>query len=366
MNMKKSMLWVAMAAVAMTSCQKNEFEGPNGPAGNQLAAIRVGQEVAGLQTTKAAINTGDQVEALIIATKGPVPADWAQFVPVTANTFLEGATWDVLTFANTSVGTFTAGTNQPVSLNPLLYANPTGSAAQTGATLTGVAPVGDFASGKISFKVFDGQQDVMTTLTTEQIQVSGTDVKTINPFHLTFDHRTAQLRFMFAAMNTAGNDAWKEPITVKNVTIKNTSVPSAVRLIAEAVVDQAVVKHAVDWTKPQSLPLENFTSNELKQTFGTDVENKPDFITLDKVAMVKPGVGVVLDVTLVVNGAEKSFKDIKPTQVGGGTLTTKEGFFHNIRLTIKKPAVPDGTPEIVATATVTEWGEGDEGEAELK
>ena len=361
--MKKSMIWVAMAAVAMTSCQKNEFDGPNGPAGNQLAAIQVGQEVQGLQTTKAAINTGDQVEALIIATKGLAPTDWSTFVPVTTNTFTEGDEWSETSFANTSVGTFTAGTNQTVGLNPLLYANPGGTADELGATLTGVAPVGSFANGKITFNVFDGLQDVMTTMTTDRQKVTfeGGQPK-IAPFQLTFDHRTAQLRFLFGATNTAGTDAWDEPITVKNVTVKNTSVPSAVRLINGE-------KPAVDWTKPQSLPFENFTVNELPQTFGTQTVGKADVVTLDKAAMVKPGVGVVLDVTLVVNGVEKAFKDIKPSKVGGASgelLTTVEGNYHNIRLTVRKPAVPTGTPEIVATATVTEWGVGDEGEAELK
>lgn len=356
--MKKTMLFAAMVAVALSSCNKNEMEGPDIQAGSQLAEIKVGQEVQGLQT-KAAINEGDQVEALIIASKGAAPENWGSFVSVTENTFAEGDEWNEKTFANTAVGTFTAGVNQVVGLSPVLYANPAGSKNELGATLTGVAPVGSFSNGKITFKVFDGLQDVMTANTTAQNPVAFTQgVAKIDAFHLEFKHRTAQLRFLFGAANTAGTGAWEETITVKNVTIKNTNVPSAVRLGTDTLY--------VDWTKVQNISLENFTVNELPQTYGTQTKDKIDIVTLDKAAMVKPGVNVVLDVTMVVGGVEKAFKDIKPTKVGGGNLTTLEGMYHNIHLTIKKPADPTGTPSIEATATVTEWGKGDEGEAELK
>lgn len=356
--MKKTMLFAAMVAVALSSCNKNEMEGPDIQAGSQLAEIKVGQEVQGLQT-KAAINEGDQVEALIIATGGDAPENWGSFVSVTENTFAEGAKWNAETFANTAVGTFTAGVNQVVGLSPVLYAKSEGEAGTLGATLTGVAPVGSLSNGKITFKVFDGLQDVMTANTTTKHNVNyNKGTYSIDPFHLEFKHRTAQLRFLFGAANTAGTGAWEETITVKNVTVKNTNVPSAVRLAKDTLY--------VDWTKVQNISLENFTVNELPQTYGTQKDGEIDIVTLDKAAMVKPGVNVVLDVTMVVGGVEKAFKDIKPTKVGGGNLTTLEGMYHNIHLTIKKPADPADTPSIEATATVTEWGKGDEGEAELK
>lgn len=346
--MKKSMLWAAMAAVAMTSCNNNEFGGVE-TEGNGLVKIEIGQKVQGIDT-KAAIAHGDRVEATIIATSGEAPADWATFVPVTENTFADGATWDVLTFANVSVGSFEAGTNQAVGLNPTLYANPaTGSAG--GATLTGVAPKGTVENGKVVFSVMDGQQDVMTAETTERNPVVGGNM---DGFALTFDHKTAQLRFRFAAVNNAGTDAWADAtIKIKSVMVKKTYVPTAVKLAKPL---------TVEWTKTaQNLLFDNFTTNEVPKTY-TDAS--PDFVTLDKAALIKPGVAVELDVIVTIDGEDKAYTAIKPLKAGAA-LTTEEGKFHNISLTIKQPAVPSGTPTIVATATVTEWLEGDEGSAEL-
>lgn len=348
--MKKSMLLAAMAAVAMTSCSNNEFDGVE-TGSDGLVKIEIGQKVQGIET-KAAIATGDRVEATIIATSGEAPTDWSTFVPVTENNFVDGASWNVATFANVSVGSFEAGTNQAVGLNPVLYANPaTGSAG--GATLTGVAPKGTVENGKVTFSVLDGQQDVMTAKTTERNPVVGGNM---DAFSLTFNHKTAQLRFRFAAVNNAGTGAWDgASIKVKSVTVKKTNVPAAVKL----------QDMSVEWTKTaQNLSFDNFTTNEVPDTYGTTAENTPDFVTLDKAALIKPGVAVELDVIVTIDGADKAYTAIKPLKAGGA-LTTVEGKFHNISLTIKQPASASGTPTIVATATVTEWEEGDEGSAEL-
>ena len=319
--MKKSMLWAAMAAVAMTSCSNNEFDGQPVDGGNGLVKIEIGQKVQGIET-KAAIATGDRVEATIIATSGEAPADWTAFAPVTENTFADGAAWSASTFANVSVGSFEAGTNQAIGLNPTLYANPA-TGAGGGATLTGVAPKGTVENGKVTFSVLDGQQDVMTAETTERNPVVSGNM---DAFSLTFDHKTAQLRFRFAAVNNAGTGAWTDAsIKVKSVTV---------------------------------------TTNEVPNTYGTTTESTPDFVTLDKAALVKPGVAVELDVIVTIDGADKAYTAIKPLKAGAA-LTTVEGKFHNISLTIKQPASASGTPTIVATATVTEWEEGDEGSAEL-
>lgn len=348
--MKKSMLLAAMAAVAMTSCSNNEFDGVE-TEGNGLVKIEIGQKVQGIET-KAAIATGDRVEATIIATNGPAPADWTTFAPVTENTFANGAAWNVSTFANVSVGSFEAGTNQAIGLNPTLYANPT-SGSTGGATLTGVAPKGTVENGKVIFSVLDGQQDVMIAETTDQNQVVS---NVMNPFSLTFNHKTAQLRFRFAAVNNAGAGAWDDAtIKVKSVTVKKTYVPTAVKL----------QDMSVEWTKTaQNLLFDNFTTNEVPNTYGTATESTPDFVTLDKAALVKPGVAVELDVIVTIDGVDKAYTDIKPLK-SGSALTTAEGKFHNISLTIKQPASALGTPTITATATVTEWVEGDEGTAEL-
>lgn len=349
--MKKSMLLAAMAAVAMTSCSNNEFDDQPVAGSNGLVKIEIGQKVQGIET-KAAIATGDRVEATIIATSGEAPSDWTAFVPVTENTFADGANWNVSTFANVSVGSFEAGTNQAIGLNPVLYANPATGAAG-GATLTGVAPKGTVENGKVVFSVFDGQQDVMTAETTERNPVVGGNM---DPFSLTFNHKTAQLRFRFAAVNNAGTGAWDDAaIKVKSVTVKKTYVPTAVKL----------QDMSVEWTKTASnLLFDNFTTNEVPNTYGTTTENTPDFVTLDKAALVKPGVAVELDVIVTIDGADKAYTAIKPLK-SGAALTTSEGKFHNISLTIKQPASASGTPTIVATATVTEWQEGDEGSAEL-
>lgn len=350
--MKKSMLLAAMAAVAMTSCSNNEFDDQPVSGSNGLVKIEIGQKVQGIET-KAAIATGDRVEATIIATSGAAPADWGTFVPVTENTFADGATWSATTFANVSVGSFEAGTNQAIGLNPTLYANPA-TGPTGGATLTGIAPKGTVENGKVLFSVLDGQQDIMTAETTIQNQVV---MNNMSPFSLTFDHRTAQLRFRFAAVNNAGTAAWDDAsIKIKSVTVKKTFVPSAVKLGDPL---------TVEWTKTaQNLLFDNFTTNEVPKTYGTTAASTPDFVTLDKAALVKPGVAVELDVIVTIDGVDKAYTAIKPSK-SGGVLTTVEGKFHNISLTIKKPAIPTGTPEIVATATVTEWVEGDEGSAEL-
>ena len=350
--MKKSMLLAAMAAVAMTSCSNNEFDDQSVVGSNGLVKIEIGQKVQGIET-KAAIATGDRVEATIIATNGAAPSDWTAFVPVTENTFTDGSTWNVSTFANVSVGSFEAGTSQAIGLNPTLYANPaTGSAG--GATLTGVAPKGTVENGKVTFSVLDGQQDVMTAETTEQNQVVSS---VMNPFSLTFEHKTAQLRFRFAAVNNAGTGAWSDAaIKVKSVTVKKTNVPTAVKLGTPL---------TVEWTKTaQNLLFDNFTTNEVPNTYGTAVAGSPDFVLLDKAALIKPGVAVELDVIVTIDGVDKAYTAIKPLK-SGAPLTTAEGKFHNISLTIKQPASASGTPTIVATATVTEWVEGDEGTAEL-
>lgn len=350
-----------MAAVALTSCNNNDFVEDQPVGSAELVEIKVGQEVQGIETkggisTRAAISTGDQVEATIIATNGEKPADWGTFVPVIANTFVTGAAWDAATFANVSTGTFEAGSKKAIGLNPTLYANPaTGSGG--GATLTGVAPKGTVAGGKVSFGVFDGQQDVMVATTTERNPVVGGNM---DAFALTFDHKTAQLRFRFAAVNNAGTGAWteaKDVIVVKSVTVKKTNVPSAVKL----------ADMEVEWTKTAAdLLLGDLLANTIPMTFGTGEGNtgKPDYVTIDKVAMVKPGVAVELNVLLTINGEEKAYTAIKPLN-SGAALTTVEGKFHNISLTIKQPAKPTGSPLITATATVTEWVEGDEGTAEL-
>lgn len=352
-----------MAAVALTSCNNNDFVEDQPVGSAELVEIKVGQEVQGIETkggisTRAAISTGDQVEATIIATNGEKPADWGTFVPVIANSFVTGGAWDAATFANVSTGTFEAGSKKAIGLNPTLYANPaTGSAG--GATLTGVAPKGTVAGGKVSFGVFDGQQDVMVATTTERNPVVGGNM---DAFALTFDHKTAQLRFRFAAVNNAGTGAWteaKDVIIVKSVTVKKTNVPSAVKL----------ADMEVEWTKTAAdLLLGDLLVNTIPMTFGTSGEPvdpaKPDFVTIDKVAMVKPGVAVELNVLLTINGEEKAYTAIKPLK-SGAALATVEGKFHNISLTIKQPAKPTGAPTIVATATVTEWVEGDEGTAIL-
>lgn len=350
--MKKSMLWAAMAAVAMISCSNNEFDGQPVDGGNDLVKIEIGQKVQGIET-KAAIATGDRVEATIIATSGQAPADWTAFVPVTENTFADGAAWSASTFANVSVGSFEAGTNQAIGLNPTLYANPA-TGAGGGATLTGVAPKGTVENGKVTFSVLDGQQDVMTAETTERNPVVSGNM---DPFSLTFEHKTAQLRFRFAAVNNAGRGAWSDAsIKVKSVTVKKTNVPTAVKLGTPL---------TVEWTKTaQNLLFDNFTTNEVPNTYGTTTGGSPDFVTLDKAALVKPGVAVELDVIVTIDGADKAYTAIKPLK-SGSPLTTVEGKFHNISLTIKQPASASGTPTIVATATVTEWKEGDEGSAEL-
>lgn len=346
--MKKSMLWAAMAAVAMTSCSNNEFDGVE-TGSDGLVKIEIGQKIQGIET-KAAIAHGDRVEATIIATSGEAPADWATFVPVAENTFADGAPWNATTFANVSVGSFEAGTNQAVGLNPTLYANPaTGSAG--GATLTGVAPKGTVENGKVVFGVMDGQQDVMTAETTERNPVVGGNM---DGFALKFDHKTAQLRFRFAAVNNAGTNAWAgATIKIKSVTVKKTYVPTAVKLAKPL---------TVEWTKTaQNLLFDNFTTNEVPKTY---TEGTPDFVTLDKAALIKPGVAVELDVIVTIDGQDKAYTAIKPLKAGAA-LTTEEGKYHNISLTIKQPASASGTPTIVATATVTEWLEGDEGSAEL-
>lgn len=352
--MKKSMLLAAMAAVAMTSCSNNEFDGVE-TEGNGLVKIEIGQKVQGIET-KAAIATGDRVEATIIATNGPAPAEWSTFEPVTENSFADGASWNAKTFANVSVGSFEAGSNQAIGLNPTLYANPA-TGPNGGATLTGVAPKGTVENGKVVFSVTDGQQDVMTANTSDQNQVVNTGGNLVmNPFSLTFEHKTAQLRFRFAAVNNAETGAWNDAsIKVKSVTVKKTYVPTAVKL----------QDMSVEWTKTaQNLLFDNFTTNEVPNTYGTATEATPDFVTLDKAALVKPGVAVELDVIVTIDGVDKAYTGIKPLK-GGSALTTAEGKFHNISLTIKQPASASGTPTITATATVTEWVEGDEGTAEL-
>ncbi|WP_455637425.1 hypothetical protein [Parabacteroides sp.] len=358
--MKKTMLFAAMAAVAMTSCNQNEMEGPEMQGGSQLAEIKIGQTVEGL-LTKAAINKGDVVEATIIASPGAAPSDWTTFVPVTENTFGSASdAWNAATFANVAVGSFEAGTNMAVGLNPTLYAKSTEATDLTGATLTGVAPKGTVAQGKVTFPAIDGQQDVMIAQTTAQNKVTfNQGVGSIDPFQLNFEHKTAQLRFRFASLNTTGNGAWVGAnIKVKSVTVKKAYLPTAVRL--------GTPTSEVIWTNtPQSVLLDNFTIAEVLETYNSAGDNKPDFITVDKQALVKPGVGVEVDVVLTVDGKDKSYTAIKPMK-DGSALTTVEGMYHNISLTVKQPIVPTGSPEIVATATVTDWGEGDEGEAELK
>lgn len=357
--MKKSMLLAAMAAVAMTSCSNNEFDGVE-TEGNGLVKIEIGQKVQGIET-KAAIATGDQVEATIIATPGET-LDWGSFNPVMSNTFADGeTTWDAGTFANVTTGTFEAGSEQAVGMNPTLYANPA-AGTNGGARLTGIAPKGTVANGKVTFSLLDGQQDVMVAQTTDHQAVTGTGVnKTIAPFALTFDHMTAQLRFKVAAVNSTKNGAWEseagssDVLTVKSVTVKKNFVPQAVRLSENL---------PVIWTTVgQDFSLTNFTENAIPLTY--DKENsKPNFVELDKVLMVKPGVGVELDVIITINGEDKSYKGIKP-QAAGKELLTEVGKYHYISLTVKQPETPTGTPTITATATVTEWAAGDEGTAEL-
>lgn len=358
------MIFAAMAAVALVSCNNNDFLDEDDNIGSdQLVEIKVGQSVQGIETksgiqTRAAINKGDQVVATIIATSGVKPTDWSTFVPVTENTFASGAGWNASTFANVSTGTFEAGDNKEVGMNPALYANPA-TGVSGGATLTGVAPKGTVEGGKVKFNVFDGQQDVMVAKTTDHNPVVAGNM---DAFALKFDHKTAQLRFRFAAVNNAGTGAWTETsdqIIIKNVTVKKTHVPIAVILN----------DMAVEWTKNAAdLLLSDLAVNTVPTTFGTSGDpvetTKPDFITIDKVAMVKPGVAVELDILLSINGQDKAYTAVKPMK-GGSALSTAEGKYHNISLTIKQPAKPTGTPTIIATATVTEWVAGDEGEAEL-
>ena len=348
--MKKQLLYCAAASLVLAACSNNETEELNSSQPKNAVAIRIGQNVEGM-TARAAIENGDQVKATVLTatySSSYNASVWQNFTPVLVDVLDESSN-NLTTPANISTATFTAGTGQAVSLNPILYYYPS-----DGTAVTAVAPAGTISGNKVVMKVTDGEQDVMFA-PVQQVASKPNDQNAADgsPVTLTFAHKTTQLNFAFK-LSATPNDSWKDKaISVKSITILNASVPLSVSIPDGTVTFK---------TPGENLDVPGIVSGN---SITTDAKKVGSSVMIDASSDIQ------LDIVLTVGDKEVAFFGIpvmKKSEAGGATekLTTVIGSSHLITLTVTEPVKPSDGIEITTQATVTPWTSGQEGSGELK
>lgn len=344
--MRKESVMAVIALLALAGCAENELQEQ---ASVDAVAIRIGQKVEGIVTSRAAINDGSTVSAKVLmtdATTGGNAADWSGFSAVTSNTLTPGTggTMGLTARANVSIATFIAGsTAQPMTLNPTLYySNDESGSAPTHTWLAAVAPDGTLNGTTVTFGAKDGTVDAMYAAAAD----AGIKTSPTNPFNLTFVHKTTQIKFAIKITQASGTGEWDGKVVgVNKIELNDAQVPDKMDAI----------NGNVSWTGAAALSIPNISSAALTST-ATPVGDP---------VMVKDKSQTTVNVTLSVGGAPLSFSNI-PVTSGSGNLVTEIGKSHLVTLNVNEPAAAgDGSVIINASATVTPWVSGNEGTADL-
>ena len=338
--MNKSMIMAAMAAVAMTSCSNNEFDGPEVPTEGDRMELKIGTGVDGM-TTRSAITRAP------ISTNDNVTADFLCFIATQDGGSINTDT--LSTLYDKTTGTFTANAAaQAVSLTKILYYPGDKDESNLHAYVAGVHPAGGTLNNQtVTFASTDGQQDVMfakpVDFKTAQAAAAGSVSASLE-----FSHQTSQLYFMAdtVAHNPTTGGAFAGPVTIKSIEVINAQVPKSMN----------VATGAITWTNKANLSVQNVSSealtNELKSVCDP--------------VMVAPSAEIRLNVVITVNGVDKTFPNVLIKRDATSNLVSVVGKKHKISLKFNAPAYADQNKiQLNVSASVIEWAEGDSGEAEL-
>lgn len=342
----KKILTMAAVALLATSCSndKNDIPTPDINQANAPVEIKLTQSVAGL-TTKAPVVTGSRVNATVVMTKETgSAADWSGFVPKTSNELKSDLTFESDDKrANVSIATFTAGTNEAVTLNPKLY-----HAASGNSWVAAVAPDGSVTDGThVNFSTIDGLQDVMfATATSAGGKNDGSTAA------LEFEHKTTQLQFAVTYIKQSSDGEWEgKSVSVKSLEILNTRLPKAVHFS----------NGQVDWTDAATYSVPNIVTSGLPAGATSATKVSPQ-------VMISPSNPVVINVTFLIGSEELKYSNVTigDATAGTGNLAPVAGSSHLITLKLSEPQQAATTETaLTVTATVTDWVVGNEGSAEI-
>ena len=335
--MRKEITMVAIALLALSSCTENELQEPT--AANAVA-IRMGQNVQGMTTTRAVVNNGSTVTAKVLMVDGETPT-WQGVTAVTSNTIEDGS---LTKRANVSTATFVAGSKQAVGFNPTLYYENTGKngSSTVKSHLVAVSPDGTLNGTVVTFGTKDGTVDAMYA----PVVNVGSESAPADNLDFTFGHKTTQLSFEIQIKSVDGG-AWDNKIVgVNSILVKSVQVPE--KMDADG--------GKFTWTTATDLPIPNISSAALTSTA----------VAVGDPIMVQAKSQNTIDVELSIDGVPQTFSNIPLKKSGTSSdLVTEIGKSHKVTLTVNEPALASDATVIEATATVTPWVAGDEGTADL-
>lgn len=348
--MKKHVLYCAAAALCFAACSNHETDGlDNGVQPRNAVPIRIGQSVAGV-TARGVIESGSDVTATVLTANYSDSYDastaFSNFQPQYSNVLSDNGENTLTNPANISAATFTAGTEQVIILNPILYyysSNKTAVAA--------IAPAGTISGNNVTMTLTDGEQDVMYASADAGEKPTGTPGNNSTPITLEFKHLTTQLKFAFK-LSAEPTKTWKDKaVSVKSITVQNASIPQSVTLSGTA-----------NFSTPGSnLDVPGIVSGN---SITTDAKS------VGRPVMVNASNDIKLDITLTVGNKDYAFANVQVMRASAGNtsekLTTVIGSSHLITLTVTEPVEPTDGAEIGTQATVTAWTPGEEGSGELK
>lgn len=335
--MKKEFTMIAIALLALSSCTENELQEQT--AANAVA-IRMGQSVQGMTTTRAVVNNGSTVTAKVLMVDGVTPA-WAGVTAVTSNTIVGGS---LTKRANVSTATFVAGSKQAVGFNPTLYYDNAGKngGSTTKSHLVAVSPDGTLNGTVVTFGTKDGTVDAMYAPVVD----AGSESSPASNLDFIFAHKTTQLSFEIKITSVSGGEWDNKIVGVNSILVKSVQVPEKM--------DAADGR--ITWTTAADCPVPNISSAALTSTA----------VAVGDPIMVQAKSQNTIDVELSIDGVPQTFSNIPlKNAVTNADLVTAIGKSHKVVLNVNEPASATDGVVIAATATVTPWVIGDEGKAEL-
>ena len=328
-------LSLAAVGLLLASCSESEKENIPVNADAKEVAIVVGSKVEGL-ATKA---DGTTVTARVLMRDGNA-ADWTGWTEKKENTLNASQAFENATDrANSSVASFIAGGK--LSFNPDLYHD--SKTTSTESFLAAVSPAGEVKDKTVLIATQDGLQDVMYVAPASV----GTKVSHTGPYSLDFKHKTAQLKFAIKMTAASSNGAWvgKKTVALKSITVQNAGLPTS-----------------VDFTNGSL----TYTTSNLSISGISSPAVSTTASSVGQPVMIQDG-GVILNVDITVDGAVKSYNNVKVLNDSKAPLATVAGSAHTITLNVQEPteaAASESALEV--SATISDWTLGENGTADLK